>query len=180
MSNIHLPSAAVSVIRKRSHPVVLLRIAQASSQSRQQRLRGRPQGRATAVIQALDLRLTRRAEDSKVHLLGHIARRQPILQLAPARRDGRGRLPWQVDLESGDLVWCSEGVELEGRNDAKVGSSATQGPEEVRILGWRGSHYGGVGEYDRGGGDPVNCKTVGVRREAEAAVQGVASYSDSV
>ena len=87
MRNIH--RSPISVISKRSHPVILLRIAQACAKSAQQRLRGRPQCRATTVIQALDLRLTRRAEDSEVHLLGHVARCQPILQLAPAGRNRR-------------------------------------------------------------------------------------------
>lgn len=51
---------------------------------------------------------------------------------------------------------CAEG---EGRNDAKGGSCAADGPEEVGVARGGAGQLFSIGEDD-GGGEEVVCKTV--------------------
>jgi hypothetical protein len=49
-------------------------------------------------------------------------------------RYGRRVGPAQVDLETGQGGGSFEGSQPPARNNAKVGASASEGPEEIRVL----------------------------------------------
>lgn len=171
---------AVRVVRKRTHPVLLLGLAEGSAELGEQRRDGGAQAVRVAVVHALQLRLRGASEHAEVHLLGHVAGDDPVLHGGPARGDGRAAVPRQVDREDGHLVGRGERAELEGADDAKVGARAADGPEQVRVDRLGRLDDGGVGEDHGGALDPVDGQAVRVRAEAETSVQGVTGDTDTV
>ena len=91
----------------------------------------------------------------------------------------RGVVPAQTNIETGQSGGSLEGLQPPACNDAKVGPSPSEGPEEIRVLCLGGFDELAVGEDNRGTDDGVQCQAVCVGAEAKAAMEEVPGYADS-
>lgn len=65
-----------------------------------------------------------------------------------------------------------DGFELEAGDDAEVRTRAADGPEQIGVMIFVGTHEAAVGEHDLGGAQPIDGEPVRSGEEADAAGGG--------
>lgn len=158
--DVNLP--AIRVVLNASHPVGFPDARHCCVHDLEERLDGRSQSSLVPMVQALQLRLPRVAQQTHVHLLGHLASLEPVLEVSPTLHNVGSVPPSQVHIERGDIWRRGKRLESEGGDDAKVGPGTAKGPEQIRVLGFRGVNRSAVGEHNGRFVYPIHGQAVGV------------------